>query len=96
MYSYKDRLKVIKLYIMSKSSYCYQQAALKAPGKYSKIRKKIQTVFDNSSSRYDYRRIHSSLKGEKIIVSEKVVRRIIKEDNLIVLSIKRKNYNSYK
>ena len=35
---------------------------LKAPDKYSEVRKKIKSVFDDSSSRYGYRRIYSLLK----------------------------------
>ena len=53
------------------------------------------SVFDDSSSRYGYRRIHSSLKAEDITISEKVIRRIMLEDKLIVSNIKRRKYNSY-
>ena len=81
---------------MAKSSYCYQQAVLAATDKYSEIRKKTRSVFDDSSSRYGYRRIHSSLKTENITLSEKVIRRNMQEDNLIVPNIKRRKYNSYK
>ena len=87
---------LLEVFHMAKSSYCYQQVALKAPDKYIEVRKKIKSVFDESSSRYGYRRVHSSLKSEDITVSEKVVRRIMQEDNLIVPNIKRKKYNSYK
>ena len=81
---------------MAKSSYCYQQAALSSPDKYADLRIKIREIFDESSSSYGYRRIHSSLKNEALTVSEKVIRRIMREDELIVPNIKRKKYNSYK
>lgn len=81
---------------MAKSSYCYQQAVLNAPDKYADLRVKIRTVFDESSSRYGYRRIHSSLKNEELTVSEKVVRRLMQEEKLIVPTVKRKKYSSYK
>ena len=87
---------LLDVFHMAKSSYCYQQAALNAPDKYTNLRKKIRTVFDDSSSRYGYRRIHSSLKNEELTVSEKVIRRLMMEEKLIVPSIKRKKYNSYK
>jgi transposase InsO family protein len=80
---------------MAKSSFCYQQAVLKAPDKYSKLRKKIRRVFDESSSRYGYRRIHLSLKAKEISVSEKVIRRIIQEDKLVVPNVKRRKYKLY-
>ena len=87
---------LLEVFHMAKSSYCYQQAVMKTPDKYGEVRKKIKSVFDESSNRYGYRRIHSSLKSEEITVSEKVIRRIMQEDKLIVPNIKRKKYNSYK
>ena len=87
---------LLEIFHMAKSSYCYQQAALAAPDKYNEVRKKIRSVFDDSSCRYGYRRIHSSLKTEDITISEKVIRRIMQEDKLIVPNVKRRKYNSYK
>jgi len=87
---------LLEVFHMAKSSYCYQQTVLKVPDKYCEVRKKIKAVFDDSSGRYGYRRIHSSLKSEKTTVSEKVIRRIMQEDKLVVPNIKRKKYNSYK
>ena len=81
---------------MAKSSYCYQQAVLNAPDKYADLRLKIRTVFDESSGRYGYRRIHSSLKNDEFTVSEKVIRKLMQEEKLIVPNVKRKKYNSYK
>lgn len=81
---------------MAKSSYCYQALALSKTDKYDDLRKQIKVTFDESASRYGYRRIHSVIKSAEIIVSEKVIRRIMKEEQLIVLNIKRKKYNSYK
>ena len=81
---------------MAKSSYCYQQSVLNAPDKYADLRLKIRTVFDESSGRYGYRRIHSSLKNDEFTVSEKVVRRLMQEEKLIVPTVKRKKYSSYK
>ncbi|MBR1590066.1 MAG: IS3 family transposase [Acidaminococcaceae bacterium] len=86
---------LLNVFHMAKSSFCYQQAVLKAPDKYSELRKKIRCVFDESSSRYGYRRIHISLKAEAVTVSEKVIRRIMQEDKLIVPNVKRRKYNSY-
>jgi len=87
---------LLDVFHMAKSSYCYQQAVLDGPDKSADLRVKIRTVFDESSSRYGYRRIHSSLKNEKLTVSEKVVRRIMQEEKLIVPNVKRKKYSSYK
>ena len=47
-------------------------------------------------SRYGYRRIHAVPKNEAIIVSEKVVRRLVYEMGLIVPHKTMRKYNSYK
>ena len=92
-YSLKELLKVLH---MAKSSYCYQVISLSKPDKYTDLRADIKNVFQDSSSRYGYRRIHSVIKSSGATVSEKVIRRIMKEEHLIVPYIKRKKYNSYK
>ena len=91
-YQLKELLEILE---MAKSSYCYQVIALNTD-KYKDLRIKIKDAFNESSSRYGYRRIHSIMKSAGTVVSEKVVRQIMKEDKLIVPNIKRKKYNSYK
>ena len=44
----------------------------------------------------DYRRIHCLLRKDGIIVSEKIVRRIMNEEQLIVKAARKRKYNSYK
>ena len=53
LYNKYKLLKLLDVLRIPKSNCCYQQASLKATDKYSKLLKKIQTVFDNFSSRYD-------------------------------------------
>jgi len=91
-YQLKELLEILN---MAKSSYCYQVIAINTD-KYVDLRAKIKDAFNESSSRYGYRRIHSVIKSAGTTVSEKVVRRIMKDENLIVPNIKRKKYNSYK
>jgi len=80
---------------MAKSSYCYQVISLKND-KYADLRTKVKDAFCEASKRYGYRRIHSIIKSAGTTVSEKVVRRIMKKENLVVPNIKRKKYSSYK
>lgn len=80
---------------MAKSSYCYQQKTLKAPDKYSQTRAKIKQAFEESFCRYGYRRIQAVLRKGSITVSEKVIRRLMKQDGLIVTTVKKRKYNSY-
>ena len=80
---------------MAKSSYCYQQKQIKKENKIAKIKELIKTLFFENHKRYGYRRIHLLLKREGIIISEKIVRSIMKEENLIVRAIRQRKYNSY-
>lgn len=80
---------------LSKSSYYYQKASLSRADRYSELRKKIHHIFEENRGRYGYRRIHAELRRNGIQVSEKVVRRIMKEEKLEVKLRKKRKYNSY-
>lgn len=91
-YSLKELLSVFD---MSKSSYCYQVNAINKPDKYEKHRELIRAAFAASNGTYGYRRIYLDIQDADMRLSEKVVRRIMKEENLIVKAVKKKKYNSY-
>lgn len=80
---------------LSKSSYYYQEKVLLHPDKYVSLRVRIKELFNENKSRYGYRRIHALLRREAIIVSEKIVRRIMKEENRMVKVKRTAKYNSY-
>ena len=80
---------------MARSSYYYQKAALAKPDKYTLYRTKIKSLFLENREVYGYRRIHLALKREGITISEKIVRQIMREENLVVSLPKRRKYNSY-
>ena len=92
-YPLKDLLKILH---MAKSSYCYQAVTLNKVDKYVELRNEVKIAFADSFNRYGYRRIHAVIKASGTVVSEKVIRRIMNEDHLKVLSIKRRKYSSYK
>ena len=93
-YSLKILLSEIKI---AKSSYCYQTNVLKAQDKYLALRSKIKTVFTEAYCSYGYRRIHAHLKNAGITVSEKIVRRIMQQEHLIVpYTTHKRKYSSYK
>lgn len=81
---------------ISRSSYYYQVKALSREDKYEWLRTEITRIFKENKMRYGYRRIHAELRKLKIEISEKVVRRIMKEESLEVKTRKVKKYNSYK
>ena len=91
-YSLKELLNLLQ---MAKSSYCYQVVAMKKD-KYAELRTVVTEIFEESMKSYGYRRIHMALKNKGIIVSEKVIRQIMQDNNLVVPIKRRKKYNSYK
>lgn len=62
---------------------------------YANLRAEIQAVFCTINGCYGYRHIHASLKKAGTVVSEKVVLRLMKKENLVVRCVKHKKYNSY-
>ena len=80
---------------LSKSSYFYQERVLNRPDKYQNLRQEIREAFAAVNGCYGYRRLHAVLKGRGRSVSEKVIRRVMKEERLVVRNIRRRHYNSY-
>lgn len=81
---------------LAKSSYYYQEKAIHTEDKYLELRKKIIQLFHNNRDIFGYRKIHMLLRNEGTIVSEKVVRRIMKQETLIVQQRHKQKYSSYK
>ncbi len=87
----KDLLKSLQI---AKSSYCYQVIAINTD-RYSAMRETVCSIFEESKGRYGYRRIHAVIKAKGQRVSEKVVRRLMQEQNLSVRKVKKRKYSSY-
>lgn len=92
-YPLNDLLEIMGL---SKSSYFYQKETMKRPDKYISLKAKVKGIFCENQCRYGYRRVHAIIKNKGTIVSEKVIRRIMKEEQLVVSYRKKRNYSSYK
>ncbi|HBC31655.1 MAG TPA: hypothetical protein DC024_10495 [Clostridiales bacterium] len=58
--------------------------------KYASLRAEVKKIFTESHSRYGYRRVHAVNKRNGKIISEKVIRRIRKEEQLAVPYKKRR------
>ncbi len=56
----------------------------------------MKKVFAKNHSRYGYRRVHGVLRNKGTVVSEKVIRRIMQEEQLVVPYKKKRRYSSYK
>lgn len=91
-YPLKD---LLVLFCMAKSSYCYQEASVNAPDKYKDLREKLREIFSEAKERYGYRRLHAVLRTNGRVVSEKVVRRIMHEEDMKVYNKRRRGYSSY-
>lgn len=85
-----DKIKI------ARSSYFYQVKVISGDDKYHELRNRIRQLFDENKGCFGYRRIHALLKNQGITVSEKVIRRIMREENLTVQIRKTRKYNSYK
>jgi len=86
---------LLKKFELSRSSYYYHEKIKRLPDKYKKLRVRITELFYENHSRYGYRRIHCLLKREGVILSEKIVRRIMQEEKLYVIAKKKRAYNAY-
>lgn len=81
---------------LAKSSYFYQKDALAAPDKYADLRSDVRLEFELSNSAYGYRRIRAKVTRNGEVVSEKVIRNIMAEEELKVIAKTTRKYNSYK
>lgn len=86
---------LLKKLCIAKSCYYYQRNALQSD-KYETLRSHIKEVFKETKKCYGYRRIYAQLVREGYRVSEKVIRRIMREEALIINNRRRRGYNSYK
>lgn len=80
---------------LARSSYFYHRKVASLPDKYYGLKHRINKLFEESSGRYGYRRIHALLAREGTRVSEKVVRRIMLECGLVVIIKRKRKYNTY-
>ena len=67
----KERKELLELLKIAKSSYCYQESLLNDPDKYGNLKIEVVKIFKDSNETYGYRRIHSEIKKQGIIISEK-------------------------
>jgi len=80
---------------LPKSSYHYSRTAVRPADKHAELRKEVRRIFDASDATYGSRRIWGELKKSGTRVSERIVRRLMSEEGLYVISRKSRRYSSY-
>ena len=80
---------------LPRSSYFYHRARLEVADKYAAVRQVMTDIFERNYRCYGYRRIHASLSDRSVNISEKVVRRLMKQECLVAATSKRRRYGSY-
>lgn len=88
----RDLLEVVG---SAKASHRYQVRALAKPDKYAGLRIRICEIFHDSCGRYGHRRARSVSRAEGATVSERVVCRIMAEEDLKACRPKKRRYSSY-
>lgn len=79
-----------------KSPYGYRRAAIARKDKYGDLRRKIVEISEEADRTRGYRYVAHGLRGleEPIVVSEKVVHRIMSEENCVVIHDKKAKHCS--
>lgn len=80
---------------LARSSYFYHRAQARPGDRYADARQNISDLFEANHRCYGYRRIHMALAKQCVRISEKVVRRLMKQEQLTVAPARRRRYNSY-
>lgn len=86
---------LLGLMVLPKNSYYYQRVRLTKLDKYAALRANVIELFHENYDCYGYRRIHALLQQEGLKVSEKIIRRIMQAENLVVVKKGRRTYTSY-
>jgi putative transposase len=80
---------------LARSSYFYHRGQIRLGDRYVDMRRTLAEIFQRNRRCYGYRRMHASLRRMCICLSEKVVRRLMKQESLIAATPKRRRYRSY-
>lgn len=80
---------------LARSSYFYHRARITLEDKYLPVRRAMVEIFESNHRCYGYRRLAASLTRYSISISEKVVRRLMKQEALAVPKPRRRRYSSY-
>ena len=80
---------------IARSSYFYHRTRMCLADKYAAVRDSLAEIFEANRRCYGYRRLQASLARQSVIISEKVVQRLMKQEHLVVARPRRRRFGSY-
>lgn len=80
---------------LPRSSYFYHRSRLRLPERYLELRGRLRVAFEENRGVYGYRRLHMVLRRDGATVSEKVVRRVMREEHLSIVRQRRRRFTAY-
>lgn len=93
----KYELKELLTFVgLARSSYYYRRRVCLGKKNYAELSEKIEKIFKDNYCCYGYRRIYQELRQQGITLSEKVIRRIMRQKKLVATGIKKLRYCSYR
>ena len=87
---------LLKKLNIARSSYYYQRHRKSFGERHREDRELIVALFRENRDRYGYRRIKVLLDRQDHVISEKVIRRVMAEEKLVVKGKRAKKYSSYR
>lgn len=79
---------------LARSSYFYHRARLLVADRHADARRVITNIFELNHRCYGYRRIRAALIRQEVFISEKVVRRLMRQEDLAASTTRRRRYRS--
>ena len=92
IYALSERLVELDL---ARSTYFYHRAQLRGADKHADARLAITEIFECNHRCYGYRRMRAALGRCQMVISEKVVQRLMRQECLVAAAHKRRRYGSY-
>ncbi|MGV1952531.1 IS3 family transposase [Agrobacterium vitis] len=80
---------------LARGSYFYHRIRMGLADKYVAIRRSMTEIFEANRRCYGYRRLQAPLARQSVIISEKVVQRLMKQEQLVVARPRRRRFGSY-
>ncbi|MFP3588645.1 IS3 family transposase, partial [Paraburkholderia sp. SIMBA_055] len=81
---------------LARSSYFYHRARLLVADRHAGARRVIADIFELNHRCDGYRRIRAALIRQRVFISEKVVRRLMRQEGLAAATTRRRRYGSYR